>query len=361
MQSTEFWLWLSSALGPCAANTANVLAQFPSLDSLLENREEWHRWFSPVQIYALKQTAPRDFRERMEICARLGVRIVTWEDPDYPSQLRTIDSPPPVLYCRGDLSAAAAPLVLGMIGTRRPSAYGADAMKFLSDDLAKAGVVLVSGMADGLDGEAHRASLRADMPTIACLAFGHTHCYPAQHCRLKDQIEQRGLTLSEYPPEVKVQKAFFLQRNRLIAGLSRGVCVVEACAVSGTSNTVRHALDYGRDVFSVPGSIFSPMSAGTNRMLREGAIPVTCAEDILRFYGLERAPHPPQARRESTPSLSPDAQAVRRVLTNRPQTLEAVCSASGLASRQTLAALTELELAGLCRQLAGRQFILKGS
>mgnify|MGYP002642741514 CR=1 FL=1 len=360
MGRLENWLWLANALGPCASNAARVLAEFSSPEEVLERREEWSQWFSPLQLRTLQRTCPHDFLGRLEECLRLDVQIVTWEDADYPSQLRQIDCPPPVLYYRGDLSAVAAPLVLGMIGTRRPSAYGVEAMQFLGQGLAKAGIVLVSGLADGLDGEAHRACLKEGIPTIACLGFGHTHCYPAQNRMMKGLIEKQGLTVSEYPPGAEPQKQFFLQRNRLIAGLGRGVCVVEARDDSATSNTVRHALDYGRDVFSVPGNIFSPTCEGTNRLLREGAIPVTCAEDILRYYGLEAESRPSEKRTAQELNVSPAAKKIYGLLTSHPQPIAQICDASGLLPRQAMAALTELEIAGACQQLSGRQFILKG-
>ena len=362
MQGVEYWLWLANALGPCASNSARVLRAFPAPEkvALALGQQKLNELFTPAQMRVLKSTRPQELLSRMERCRQLGVQIVTWADPDYPPLLRQIDSPPPVLYYRGDLSAASAPLVLGMIGPRRPSAYGVEAMQFLAQGLAGFGAVLVSGMAEGLDGEAHRACLRKEMPTIACLGFGHQHCYPAQNHMLKKMIEKCGLTLSEYPPDKEPCKAFFPQRNRLIAGLSRGVCVVEARENSATSNTVSHALRYNRDVFSVPGSIFSPLSAGTNRLLTEGAVPVTCAKDIFRFYGLESAEEEKPAPAEE-PELSPDARKIRQLLSSRPQTLASLCEKAGLEPLRAMAAFTELEIKGVAQQLAGRQFILKGS
>ena len=367
MRDVEYWLWLANALGPCAANAAQVLAAFPNPRDLASARGsvDLGQWFSPKQRYALEHTHPREFFSHLEESIRKDVRIVSWADEDYPPLLRQIDSPPLVLYYRGDLSAAAAPLVFAMIGARRPSAYGVEAMQYIAQGLARAGVVLVSGLADGLDGEAHQMAIRVGTPTIACLAFGHEHCYPARNRRLKMLIEGQGLVLSEYPPAQDAQKSFFLQRNRLIAGLSRGVCVVEARFASGTFHTVHHALDFNRDVFSVPGDIFSPTSKGTNRLLCEGAVPVTSARDILHFYGLEEQPcedqnKPERARTPEIP-VSPSARKIYRVLTSRPQSLTKICESTGLPPAQAMAALTELELAGLSRQLAGRQFILKGS
>ncbi|WP_367926104.1 DNA-processing protein DprA [uncultured Ruthenibacterium sp.] len=364
MASIEYWLWLANGLGACAGNALRVLEYFQSPIELKMalGSMELSEFLSPAQIRALKSTCPEDFVARIEDCARRKIQIVTWEQKEYPAQLKEIDSTPPVLYYRGDLTAATAPLIFALVGTRRPSAYGVEVMRQLTTDLAKAGVVIVSGMADGLDGEAHQAALRNGMPTIACLAFGHERCYPSQNRMLKSTIEKQGLTLSEYPPGLEIQKSFFLQRNRLIVGLSRGICVVEARESSGTMNQVRHALDFGRDVFSVPGSIFSPLCAGTNRLLQEGAHLVRNADDILRFYGLERVSALPKETVDAPAiSISPMAQRIYDVLTCQPLTLAQICDAADMPSAQTMAALTELELAGLSCQMAGRQFIRKGS
>lgn len=146
-------------------------------------------------------------------------------------------------------------------------------------------MVLVSGLASGLDSEAHKAAVRAGTPTVACIAFGHDLCYPAANRTLKGLIEKQGLVLGEYPPGTEPLRPYFLQRNRLIAALSRGVCVAEARRVSGTMNTVHAALGYGKDVFAVPGSIFSPLSEGANHLLGRGALAAVSAADILEFYG----------------------------------------------------------------------------
>ena len=194
---------------------------------------------------------------------------------------------------------------------------------------------------------------------VACIAFGHDLCYPAANRTLKGVIERQGLVLSEYPPGTPPQRGYFLQRNRLIAGLSRGLCVAEARRRSGTMNTVAAALAAGRDVFSVPGSIFSPLCEGTNQLLREGAVPAVSGADILLWYGLAQPEQPEKAKPDGAP-LSLDAQRMRDALSAAaPLPLDALCAKTGLPPPKAMAALTELELAGFSRQLAGRQFQLK--
>ena len=172
-------------------------------------------------------------------------------------------------------------------------------------------------------------------------------------------MDLEGLLLSEYPPGTPPQRGYFLQRNRLIAGLSRGLCVAEARRRSGTMNTVAAALAAGRDVFSVPGSIFSPLCEGTNQLLREGAVPAVSGADILLWYGLAQPEQPEKAKPDGAP-LSLDAQRMRDAMSAAaPLPLDALCAKTGLPPPKAMAALTELELAGFSRQLAGRQFQLK--
>ena len=313
---------------------------------------------TPRQLDILQKTEPEDFIARKDDCAAQKVQILPYDSQDYPAMLREIDAPPVVLYYRGDASIPNRNLTFAMVGTRRPSAYGVEATRALATPLAKAGVVLVSGLATGLDSESHKCAVAAGTPTIACIAFGHDICYPAANRTLKGVIEKQGLVLSEYPPGTKVEKEYFLQRNRLIAGLSYGVCVAEARKASGTMNTVSTALRYGRDVFSVPGSIFSSLCEGTNHLLCEGAIPAVSAENILAYYGIEPAQAPQKAEKVEDTPLSLEAKQVKEQLLCTPQSLSALCAKIKLPPHKIMAALTELELAGVSSQQAGRQFVL---
>lgn len=358
---TETWLWLASALGYAAPQMPELMRAYPNPEQLVHDRHtvDLSMLLTQKQIAALRVTEPEDFIARLEDCARQSVQIVCFDSDDYPVLLRFTSAPPAVLYYRGDIKVINNRTVFGIVGTRRPSAYGIEATRAIATPLAKAGIALVSGLATGLDAECHRAAIAAEAPTIACIAFGHDICYPANHRALKQTIEQQGLVIGEYPPGTAIRKEYFLQRNRLIAGVAHGLCVAEARRQSGTMNTVSAALEAGRDVFAVPGSIFSPLCEGTNHLLREGAAPVLCAQDILDWYHLEDAP----AELQPTPiEDAPISAAAREVYTQlgcTPQPLEAVCEALSLAPNIVMAALTELELAGLICQQAGRQFVLK--
>ncbi len=365
MTPREAWLWLAAALGPAASNAGEVLRALEEMDDAPLRGGPFPRallnLLTPRQRQALARTKPADLAPLLARCRELDIRVTCWDEEEYPALLRQIPSPPPVLYWRGDIALAEG-FTIAIIGTRRPSAYGVEATAKIAGDLTQAGAVLVSGMADGLDSEGHKAALRAGTPTIACIAFGHDHCYPAANRQLKELIERHGLVIGEYPPGTEPQPHFFLQRNRLIAGLSKGVCVAEARRRSGTMSTAHLALDWNREVFSVPGNIFSPLCEGTNRLLQEGAYPATCGADILIRFNLfeEMAPAEGQAPGPCPDvPLTAEAKAMRGALTFAPQGLDALCAATGLAPGQAMAALTCLELAGISRQLAGRQFVLK--
>ena len=258
LEEKTAWLWMAAALGPGAPNSGMALSMFPDARALAQAcwKEDLSMVFTPAQLAALRAARPEDYTARLDDCARHGVNVLTWADEDYPDLLRAVSAPPPVLYYRGDAGIPNRCFTFAIVGTRRPSAYGVEATASIAGELARAGVALVSGLATGLDSESHKAAVQAGAPTVACIAFGHDLCYPAANRTLKGVIERQGLVLSEYPPGTLPQRGYFLQRNRLIAGLSRGLCVAEARRRSGTMNTVAAALAAGRDVFSVPGSIF---------------------------------------------------------------------------------------------------------
>ncbi len=288
--SKESWLWLAAGLGYGAMNTKEVLIACPGgpkevakelggirLEEILTQKQAEKLASSDIQDYALM----------LKHAEAQGIHVVPLDDARYPKQLYSVANPPPVLFVKGDVSLLNGQLSVGMVGARKPSGYGVEVMRNIGRGVALGGAIIVSGLASGLDSEAHKAALAVNGPTIACVAFGHNSCYPAQNKKLMEVIEQYGAVISEYPPNQKPEKAFFLHRNRLIAGLSHALVVVEARRHSGTMSTVNFATDYGRDVFAVPGSVFSELSGGTNAMIREGAYVAACAADIMSLYGIE--------------------------------------------------------------------------
>ena len=261
-------------------------------------------------------------------------------DPSFPELLRAIHDPPPLLYLRG----AAVPELLArpavaVVGARACSSYGRSVTRSLTRELAAAGLVVVSGMARGIDGEAHRGALESGGATVAVLGCGIDRDYPAAHAELARRICEHGLVVSEYEPGVEPAPWRFPARNRIIAGLCRATVVVEARDRSGALITADFALEEGRDVLAVPGEITSSLSAGTNALLKLGAGPVTCAADVLELYDLE--PVDTQVR-----SLGPVADSLLDRLRDQSLTADELVRASGLDPANGAAALMELELAG---------------
>jgi DNA processing protein len=263
-------------------------------------------------------------------------------EPGYPPLLAELHDPPGRLYVRGESLDVLSRPAVAVVGARSCSSYGAQVARELSRELAAAGLLVVSGLARGIDGEAHRGALAAGGQTVGVLGCGIDRDYPRAHAELaRRMVEAGGLVVSEYPPGVEPAPWRFPARNRIIAGLAAATVVVEARERSGALITADFALELGRDVFAVPGEITSALSAGTNDLVRQGATPLLSAGDVLEALGLEAAqPAPPVG-------LSTAADAALRCLADGPRSLDELVRATALESAAAAAALTELELAGL--------------
>jgi DNA processing protein len=276
-----------------------------------------------------------------ETCLReQGLRFVARSAPEFPPLLRAIHDPPPGLFLRGDapVEVLVRPAA-AIVGARACSGYGSSVARSLGRELAGAGLVVVSGLARGVDGEAHRGALDAGGTTIAVLGCGVDRDYPAAHAELARRIlAGGGLVVAEYAPGVEPAPWRFPARNRIIAGLADATIVVEARERSGALITADLALEEGREVFSVPGEITSALSAGSNALLRLGATPLTSAADVLDSFGLTTAP-----RQAETPG---GAAGQILALLEAPSTPDELVGRSGLPAEAVAAALVELELLG---------------
>lgn len=279
--------------------------------------------------------------------AAAGIVFVGRSDSPFPPLLRAIHDPPPGLFVRGGGAPEllAAPSV-AIVGARACSAYGASVARMLGRELAAAGLVVVSGLARGVDGEAHRGALEAGGLTVAVLGCGVDRDYPAAHRELAARIRERGLVVAEYAPGVEPAPWRFPARNRIVAGLARATIVVEARQASGALITADLALEEGREVFSVPGEITSALSSGTNALLRLGATPLTSVDDVLESLGIEHAP--PRG-----PEPGGAAAAVLARLRDSGAAADELVRATGLGAAEVAAALAELELVNLAEQRDG--------
>ena len=279
---------------------------------------------------------------------RSGLRWLARSNPAFPALLGSVHDPPPGLFLRG---AAPAELLsrpsVAIVGARSCTDYGAHVARIIGRELAAAGAVVISGLARGVDGWAHRGALDARGATVAVLGCGVDRDYPAAHAELARRIAERGLIVSEYAPGVEPAPWRFPARNRLVAGLAQATVVVEARERSGALITADLALEEGREVFAVPGEITSSLSAGSNRLLRNGATPLTAVVDVLEAFGIE--PDAPEA----PPALGEAAARVVERLAIEPSPADALSRALDLDPGAVAAALTELELAGAVSERDG--------
>lgn len=303
--------------------------------------------------HSRESLSPEDEIARLE---QFGVAAYTLDDPRYPPMLAQAPDCPPVLYVRGSLPTPDR-LLIAVVGTRRPTAYGRQATAEIVDGLVEAGVVTVSGLARGIDTMVHRNTLDRGGSTVAVLAGGLDAVYPADNLSLARQILEGGALVSEHPPGVKLRRENFLRRNRIMSGLSRGTLVIEAGEHSGALATARNALDQNRDVFALPGSVFSPESKGTNHLIQRGeAKLIMSAADLLCEYGVASS----GITRAQQTKLQADATQVRLLaaMGTSPIHCDDLARRLGVPSQDVSATLTLLELQGIVRDMGNMQYVV---
>lgn len=286
---------------------------------------------------------------------RAGVQVLTWESPDYPARLRHIPDAPPVLYVLGELLPED-DWAVALVGTRSASVYGKEAARRLAGDLAANGVTVISGLALGIDTVAHQAALEGGGRTIAVLGSGVDVIYPAANRHLAKAIVERGALVSEYALGTQPERNNFPPRNRVISGLAQGVVVVEAGVRSGALITAEFALEQGRDVFAVPGSIFQRSCEGTNRLIRDGAIPVLAVGDVLEELNLLQVAQQAEIR-AAVPTTALESSLLD-LLSYEPLHVDELGRAADLSAATVASTLTLLELKGLARQAGAMSYVL---
>jgi DNA processing protein len=312
------------------------------------------------KLVASLQAARSSNRARKEFdrCRELGVRLYRRGTDQYPRSLLEIADPPSILYSRGEYLPQDQ-LAVAIVGSRRCTLYGRQIAEKLAGALARAGLTIVSGLARGVDAAAHRGALAAGGRTIAVQATGLTHVYPPEHAELATEIARQGAVVSEYPLDQAPLAGLFPQRNRIISGLSLGVIVIEATRNSGALHTVRHATEQGREVFAVPGRIDSLASEGCHDILRDGAILVRSATDVLQALGPLMGPVATATDQTvMTPRelvLDEQERRVLNLVTIDPLPVDQVLRSAGLEPSRVLATLTVLEMRRLVQRVPGGQ------
>jgi len=286
----------------------------------------------------------------------LGLRVLTWESPDYPTLLRNIAQPPPVLYVKGAMIPTDE-FAVAVVGTRHASAYGKEVARRLAQGLAENGVTVISGLALGIDGIAHRAALEAGGRTVAVLACGLDTVYPYSHRELAERIVASGALVSDYPVGTRPEAVNFPPRNRLISGLSLGTLVVEAGIKSGALITARFALEQGRETFAVPGNIYNQSSGGTNALIQAGeAKLVTSVDDILEELNLTMVSHQAEVR-EIVPE-TPEERALLAHVGPEPVHVDELVRSSGMPTATVSSTLVMMELKGMVRRVDNTIYVL---
>jgi DNA processing protein len=295
-----------------------------------------------------------DVPGELELMAREGVRLLVRGGVDFPALLQDIPDPPHLLYLRGTLLPQDSRAV-ALVGSRQSTAYGRRITERLATDLTRAGFTIVSGLARGIDGIAHRAALKAGGRTIAVLAGGLSKIYPPEHTELAREVEAAGAVLTEAAMRMEPMATMFPARNRLISGLARGVVVIEAAARSGALITARHAAEQGHPVFAVPGPLDSPLSAGTHHLVRQGAILIRGVDDILEELEGIKSPVRP-APSQPKPEMDDIQRRIWEFLQEGPRHIDEMAQQLSVSLPQLSAALVALEMKRAIQRLPGNKY-----
>lgn len=407
MDDKLYWVWLSLLFSYGSSKPDHILSLYDSPEDFYHlNENELHHleFLTQSDVQAIKRVSLKRAQKIIDDCKRLGISIVTYGDELYPKRLRLIYGPPVVLYTLGDISGIDDEVAITVVGTRRATDYSTYVTEYLSYNLAQAGVIIVSGCAVGIDTAAHTGALKAEGRTVAVLGCGLDVNYPRENRELKKMILKKGALISELPPGTEASGRIFPVRNRIMAGLSLGALVTHAPERSGSLITAEHALEQGKEVFCVPPySLFDSNFFGVIKYLRDGAIPVFCADDILNQYTgayahkldaakmtgdyigqkklsgklgtisrpkadsktagqpIEKAPKIEDNKDKFADLIAGFDEkqlAVYHKLEVTPKYIDELSGSTGLKVSELLAVLTELEIMGVAESLGGQRYAL---
>jgi DNA processing protein len=347
------WLTLALTPGLGASTTRRLLKEFGLPENVLAAKRSALERFAPSEVLrGLDAADTQSAVERsLEWAESPGCHIVPLSAPAYPRLLYEIPDPPTLLFARGEMSLANRP-ALAIVGSRNATPQGAANAESFAKAFSASGITVISGLALGIDAAAHRGGLTGEGSTVAVLGTGVDVPYPTRNAALAEQIAERGLLLSEFSLGTQPIAHHFPRRNRLISGIARGVLVVEAAVASGSLITARAALEQGRDVFAIPGSIHSPLAKGCHALIKSGAKLVDCVEDVLSELGGWRH----ASTLELPPAQSAESPGLLAHMGFDPVELDALCARAGLTADQVSAQLLRLELDGRVAALPGGRF-----
>lgn len=395
MSELKYWLWLSTrrGLGPVGMLTV--------LDHFVTPERAYYAGQEEYELLPLPPAGRRGLLDKslalpdkiLADCDRLNLRVMTFQDADYPQRLRQLNDPPVVLYIRGKVFRFDDEAAIGVVGARKPSAYGRWAAEKFGLELAQGGALLVSGIAEGADSCAIRGALMGGGPVVSLLAGGIDVVYPKEHRFLYEDVAAAGALMSEYPPGTKHKGDHYSPRNRILSGLCLGVLAVECKQSSGTMLTVNHAIEQNRDIFAVPGAINSPLSEGPNRLIQQGAKLVRRGEDILEEYWgrfpvklaasspesararlresppeeQKEGPEPPRTEPEQKPRervpkarqterFTDDQLAILTAIQTKSLSADEIVERTQISMKYVLTALTMLQVQGAVEERPGRRF-----
>ena len=326
----------------CSANVQELRRLVPEI-----SKEKWQSW---CDYYS-----PQRASLRKQLLEDLHIQVLMYTCADYPSALKVVDKPPSLLYVKGNLELAS--LNIAMVGSRRATPYGKNVSYTLAKELSNEGICVISGLAKGIDVNAHKGALEGPGGTVAVLGCGIDRIYPRENAKMYDAILQhpKGAIVSEWPLDAPATAWHFPARNRIIAGLAEGLVVVEAAKKSGSLISASYALDYGKEVFAVPGLITSPESVGCHRLIKDGAKLVSQVTDVLEEFGqLSLFKEPSQ--KKTNRQFSPDEKKVFDALSSTPQSVEELCALTNLAVHTVNSVLLEFELEEIVLQDYGRRY-----
>jgi DNA processing protein len=352
-----FWIGLNSIPGIGRVTFRKLLQRFGSPKHALAASEEDLRacGLSEKSVSGIVSDSWREYAGKELIKARdAGVRIITADDTSYPNDLKNTPDPPLFLYVKGELGHDAG---IAIVGTRKPTHYGLTVTHRIAYELAVAGLVVVSGLARGIDTQAHRGAIAAHGRTIAVLGCGIDIAYPPENRALLERISANGAVVTENPFGTQPEAGYFPARNRIISGLSRGTVIIEATEDSGSLITANYTVEQGRKLFAVPGNIGSPNSKGTNSLIKQGAVLAGGTDDILRDLGIKQSKDRRKQDLKTVPALSADEASALRFVTSEPRHIDALMSESRFAPGKLGGILINLELKGLVKQLPGKYFV----